>query len=495
MIFFLVIIKAMAKLHHHLKNAFIPQAGNNYRPHALRHHWLGVYGLTAILVKVLVVLFATLYASPAQVSDVTPISIIRLTNEARKNNNVAILRSNPLLNKAAQAKANDMIRGQYFSHISPSKVTPWYWFKQAGYSYRYAGENLAIDFIDSADIIKAWLASPSHRRNLLSTKYKEVGVAVASGKINSVESLLVVQMFGTQLPKTVTKRVTTPAQTPSATSTKQQLTELSTPAPTVLGEEQVTVPVTAPITPTLATPAPNTVVRTIRPEIIGTAAAGSVVQLYVDDQLAGQTITEPSGVYSVIPSLDLTEGIHQLQVQALANDQTSPRTTARAITIDATAPTITDSQTFVLPSMLGSETYDIWVATNGDFVEARCSCGGASVALQATNDVFHGRLSLAGWQNGSTEIVIKVSDQAGNEIESTLIDPDLFNAGVVESNASPTVTALRLLFYSRTFLMVFIALMLVLAVLNIAIHFERQHHPTIIGTMLVIFLAGTLLLI
>ena len=47
---------------------------------------------------------------------------------------------------AAQAKADDMATKGYFAHTSPDGKNSWYWFKQAGYTFTYAGENLALDF-------------------------------------------------------------------------------------------------------------------------------------------------------------------------------------------------------------------------------------------------------------------------------------------------------------------------------------------------------------
>jgi len=67
------------------------------------------------------------------------------------------------------------------------------------YNYKYAGENLAIDFIDSSQVIEAWLNSPSHRANLLNQNYQEIGVAVVSGNLEGYETTLVVQVL--ELPK------------------------------------------------------------------------------------------------------------------------------------------------------------------------------------------------------------------------------------------------------------------------------------------------------
>src|SRR5262249_43474740 len=152
--------------------------GNDYRPHALRSPWIHIYTGVLVGVKIVTILAISLYAGRAQVSDVTPDSIIHLTNQARIQRKLPGLRGSSLLTRAAQSKANDMIRLQYFAHVSPTGVTPWFWFKQAGYSYSYAGENLALDYASSEDVIAAWLQSPTHRSNLLGAKYKDIGVAV-----------------------------------------------------------------------------------------------------------------------------------------------------------------------------------------------------------------------------------------------------------------------------------------------------------------------------
>ena len=180
-----------------LRKAFIPHRGNDYRPHAIRHHWLGVYAAVIIIIKVVSVGLIGFYTSPARVSDLTASNIITLTNQTRQQEGVATLKTNSLLNQAAQAKVDDMLREQYFAHVSPTNISPWQWFNQAGYSYQYAGENLAIDYVEAEDVIAAWLASPSHRSNLLATKFQDIGVAVATGKLQGAAAVLVVQMFGT----------------------------------------------------------------------------------------------------------------------------------------------------------------------------------------------------------------------------------------------------------------------------------------------------------
>ena len=95
-------------------------------------------------------------------------------------------------------KAQDMMAKGYFEHTSPQGISPWYWFDQSGYDYRYAGENLAIGFIDSGEVNNAWLASPAHKANILNGNYRETGTAVLSGNFQGGQTTVVVQLFGTK---------------------------------------------------------------------------------------------------------------------------------------------------------------------------------------------------------------------------------------------------------------------------------------------------------
>jgi uncharacterized protein YkwD len=121
------------------------------------------------------------------------------TNAARVAVNLPELTLNQQLTVAAQAKANDMLVNDYWAHFRPSDGTPpWFFISQAGYSYTIAGENLARGFSSVAGITKAWLASPTHRANLLSSKYKEVGFASVTTTDEQGNSIiLTVQLFGT----------------------------------------------------------------------------------------------------------------------------------------------------------------------------------------------------------------------------------------------------------------------------------------------------------
>jgi hypothetical protein len=202
--------------------------------------------LGALVIVVKVGLTILLVAAPGlgYPSDITTQNVVNLTNQARKDAGLPELKLNNLLNQAAVGKANDMLSKEYFAHESPTNVTPWYWFKQAGYNYAYAGENLAMDFFTSEDTMKAWLASPSHKKNILNSNYKEIGIGIAKGNFKGASTIIVVQHFAAPKPAvTVAKAETTasapkPAPQPTPQPTPQPV-PAPKPAPKVVSESDV----------------------------------------------------------------------------------------------------------------------------------------------------------------------------------------------------------------------------------------------------------------
>jgi uncharacterized protein YkwD len=122
------------------------------------------------------------------------------TNAARRASGLVELAQNSALNEAAARKLEDMRQNGYWAHYRPSdQKAPWDFMRESGYGYRVAGENLARGFSTVEGITKAWLASPTHRANLLSDKYTEVGFANAYMEDESGKRILVtVQMFGSR---------------------------------------------------------------------------------------------------------------------------------------------------------------------------------------------------------------------------------------------------------------------------------------------------------
>lgn len=136
---------------------------------------------------------------------VAPSLVVSETNELRRANGVGSLTYSDALQKSAQAKAEDMARERYFAHTSPKGVTPWAWFKKADYAYIYAGENLAVHYDESVEVVRAWMQSKTHRDTMLAGKYTEVGIGVAEGYFEGRNAVFVVEHLGTQLPATATR--------------------------------------------------------------------------------------------------------------------------------------------------------------------------------------------------------------------------------------------------------------------------------------------------
>lgn len=150
------------------------------------------------ILAIIMAFFAFLTLGYAVASSITADNIVKLVNDARTGEGLKALQENSKLSKAAEEKAQDMIKNDYFAHNSPDNKTPWYWIEKVGYNYKYAGENLAMNFSSAEDEQKAWMKSESHRKNILNSNYQEIGVAVEEGKIDGQSTTVVVQMFGSR---------------------------------------------------------------------------------------------------------------------------------------------------------------------------------------------------------------------------------------------------------------------------------------------------------
>ena len=215
------------KIHHF----FIPHEDNNYHAQSLHTNMLSAYLLVVIL---LVFVSKNVPVFSNVLGLATDISISRLfafTNDERAKLSLLPLVENPQLATAAENKAKDMFKKDYWAHFAPDGGSPWDFIKQSGYQYEFAGENLAKNFLYSKNVVDAWMNSPTHKENIVKKEYSEVGYAVVNGMLNGEETTLVVQMFGKPLGKTIA------VQEPK--SIKQEapvMLEIQKPA--ILGESQ-----------------------------------------------------------------------------------------------------------------------------------------------------------------------------------------------------------------------------------------------------------------
>lgn len=181
-----------------LKKLFIPHKNNGFKPNILERFSMGVMLVLVLLSFTIANLQALLWVSSDwMVSAILPAVIVDLTNDERDQEVLRTLKHSALLDSAAQLKAEHMAAYGYFSHYSPDGISPWHWFDQVSYDYLHAGENLAVHFTDSGDVVRAWMESPSHRANILNGNYTEIGVGTARGEYQGFPTVFVVQLFGT----------------------------------------------------------------------------------------------------------------------------------------------------------------------------------------------------------------------------------------------------------------------------------------------------------
>ncbi len=160
----------------------------------------------------------------AYATNVSSNGLLAATNKEREQNGVIDLKLNSSLATAAQTKANDMVKRNYWAHNTPDGQQPWVFFQGAGYSYQKAGENLAYGFTTSADAVTGWMNSPTHRANLLDTAFTEVGFGFANGENYNASGseTVVVAMYGRPLVLGSTNQSTSPAATPVITAPTAQ---------------------------------------------------------------------------------------------------------------------------------------------------------------------------------------------------------------------------------------------------------------------------------
>lgn len=174
--------------------------------------------VVAIHISLALVLHFPIFPNVLGESDnITPTAVLEQINIERQENNLAPLQWNDQLSLAAQQKGQDMLQRGYWAHTSPSGEEPWDFIAESGYTYSVAGENLARNFHSTEMMLSAWMASPTHRANIVHTKYADTGIAVLKGTMNGKPTTLVVQLFGTPEDSAVANAPELPQQAYAAT--------------------------------------------------------------------------------------------------------------------------------------------------------------------------------------------------------------------------------------------------------------------------------------
>src|SRR3989344_245548 len=460
----------------------LPREDNQFKPLALRGKPLALVSALLIAIKITTALFIALTPATADLSTITVNRIVQLTNAERKQEGLSELSINSKLAQAAQLKGEDMLAHDYFAHISPTGVTPWFWMAKTGYAYEVAGENLAIDFTEAEDVVAAWMASPSHHDNMLRADYLETGVAVVSGEFEGGTSIVVVHMFGKPQSGKVAAQSTAPP-TPEPTPAPKAATKLSPsayPAPSLT----LTTP-----TPTPAVPAPRIprissgdtdgiVQDSVQLFVEGDAASSA--HILVNNRLTGAATLSENGKAIIGLHLDSFED-GNISIQAYATDtlgQESGLSEALSLTKDTTVPQIARDELIFLVS---PDTADSQVAvyTPSD----------AQVRVAVSQNTFSLKPNAQNWvylPSTFDPISISYRDTAGNTTLFAGIDlvPRFSAAPAAHGGEFPaTVSA-----WGRSVTASLLVTILCLLMLAIFIRIRIQHPALITHASFVILL-------
>ncbi|MEM9002637.1 MAG: CAP domain-containing protein [Cyanobacteria bacterium P01_F01_bin.86] len=103
--------------------------------------------------------------------------VLALTNEFRAQNGIAALSLNAELTDAAQFQAEHMALNDYFDHASPTgESTLGGRLQSVEYSASLVAENIAVVYTSAESVVNGWMASSTHRNNILNPDFTELGV-------------------------------------------------------------------------------------------------------------------------------------------------------------------------------------------------------------------------------------------------------------------------------------------------------------------------------
>ena len=104
--------------------------------------------------------------------------VLRLVNAERKKYGLSALTRDTGAVKAAHIRAKEIVKS--FSHTRPDGSSCFTAAKEAGVTYRAAGENIAYGYGRPEQVVKGWMNSEGHRKNILSSSFTKIGIGCYS---------------------------------------------------------------------------------------------------------------------------------------------------------------------------------------------------------------------------------------------------------------------------------------------------------------------------
>jgi uncharacterized protein YkwD len=133
--------------------------------------------------------------------------VLAQLNQVRREHGLLPLKISATLTKAADTHSREMAQAGYFEHTSADGSAFWKrverFYPSKGSHLWSVGENLlwSSPDVDAPGALKLWMASPEHRANILTAKWREIGIsavkaAAAPGTFNGLDVTIVTTDFG-----------------------------------------------------------------------------------------------------------------------------------------------------------------------------------------------------------------------------------------------------------------------------------------------------------
>ena len=104
--------------------------------------------------------------------------VLHLVNSARAAKGCKPLVLNSALTAAARGHANAMSKQNFFGHKGPDGASVGRRVSKAGYNWSSVSENISAGWTTPEKVVSEWMASSGHRKNILTCKFRDAGVAM-----------------------------------------------------------------------------------------------------------------------------------------------------------------------------------------------------------------------------------------------------------------------------------------------------------------------------
>jgi uncharacterized protein YkwD len=109
------------------------------------------------------------------------VAVVCLLNQQRAARGLPSLKVSAKLNRSSQSWNQWMVGSGQFTHGDNFSGR----ISASGYNWQTAGENIATGFPTPRTVVKAWMASPDHCRNILDPNFRDIGTGVSPAAVGS----------------------------------------------------------------------------------------------------------------------------------------------------------------------------------------------------------------------------------------------------------------------------------------------------------------------